>query len=57
VGRDAAACRRGATIRNYVKRLRQALGDTEHGRIRTQPPGYLIAVRADELDVSRFERC
>jgi DNA-binding SARP family transcriptional activator len=44
------------TIRNYVKRLRKALGDDEHSRIRTQPPGYLVAVRADELDVSRFER-
>src|SRR5579863_2159829 len=43
------------TLRNYVKRLRHALGDTDQGRIRTMPRGYLIAVGADELDVSRFD--
>jgi DNA-binding SARP family transcriptional activator len=43
------------TVRNYVKRLRHALGDTDQKRIRTMPRGYLIAVGADELDVSRFD--
>src|SRR5215469_10276420 len=43
------------TVRNYVKRLRHALGDTDQKRIRTMPRGYLIAVGADELDVFRFD--
>jgi len=43
------------TIRNYVRRLRQALGDAGRGRISTQPRGYLISVGAGELDISRFE--
>jgi DNA-binding SARP family transcriptional activator len=43
------------TLHNYVKRLRQALGDSGHSRILTQAPGYAISVIADELDVSRFE--
>jgi DNA-binding SARP family transcriptional activator len=43
------------TVRNYVKRLRHALGDTGQKRIRTMPRGYMIAVGADELDVSRFD--
>jgi DNA-binding SARP family transcriptional activator len=42
------------TVQNYVKRLRDALGDAG-GRIVTQPPGYLIRVAAGELDVSLFE--
>jgi DNA-binding SARP family transcriptional activator/tetratricopeptide (TPR) repeat protein len=42
-------------IRNYIKQLRRALGDDGRGRIRTEPPGYLISVRAGELDVSRFD--
>lgn len=43
------------TVQNYVKRLRHALGDTGHCRIRTQPCGYLISVDAGELDLTRFE--
>jgi DNA-binding SARP family transcriptional activator len=43
------------TIRNYVKRLRQALGDAGRVRISTQPRGYLISVGVGELDTSRFE--
>jgi DNA-binding SARP family transcriptional activator/Tfp pilus assembly protein PilF len=43
------------TVRNYVKRLRHALGDAERARISTQPRGYLISVDAGELDVTRFE--
>jgi DNA-binding SARP family transcriptional activator len=43
------------TLHNYVKRLRQALGDSGHARILTQSPGYLISMIPDELDVSRFE--
>jgi DNA-binding SARP family transcriptional activator/Flp pilus assembly protein TadD len=43
------------TIRNYVKRLRQAFGDTGRDRIRAEPNGYLISAGADELDLARFE--
>jgi DNA-binding SARP family transcriptional activator len=43
------------TIRNYVKRLRQALGDEGRDRLATRPRGYLIRVEANELDISRFE--
>ncbi len=43
------------TIRNYVKRLRQALGDADRTRISTQPRGYLITVSDGDIDVSRFE--
>jgi DNA-binding SARP family transcriptional activator/Tfp pilus assembly protein PilF len=42
------------TVQNYVMRLRKILGPAG-SRISTQPRGYLIAVKADELDVSRFE--
>lgn len=44
-----------ASLHNYVKRLRQALGDSAHSQIRTYPGGYAISVTADELDLSRFE--
>jgi DNA-binding SARP family transcriptional activator len=43
------------TIRNYVRRLRQALGDDGRKRITAQPHGYMIHVAPGELDVSRFE--
>jgi DNA-binding SARP family transcriptional activator/Flp pilus assembly protein TadD len=42
------------TAQNYVKRLRHALAGDGHARIGTQPGGYRIQVRDDELDVSRF---
>ena len=44
-----------ASLRNYVRRLRDALGDSGRTQIRTQPPGYAISVDTDDLDVSRFE--
>jgi DNA-binding SARP family transcriptional activator len=43
------------TVRNYVKRLRHALGDAGHCRISTHPGGYLMTADADELDVARFD--
>src|SRR6202046_1128054 len=43
------------TLRNHLRRLRQALDDATRTRIRTQPGGYLISVDVGELDVSRFE--
>jgi DNA-binding SARP family transcriptional activator/tetratricopeptide (TPR) repeat protein len=43
------------SIRNYVKRLRQALGDEGRARIRTEPSGYLIGLEPGELDLAQFE--
>ncbi len=52
--RRGVALRR-ATLRNYVKRLRQALGDGDRLRIITRADGYLICVADGELDLARFE--
>jgi len=41
------------TIQYYVSQLRKTLGAD---RIVTRPPGYLIRVEPDELDLVRFER-
>ncbi|HEX3489560.1 MAG TPA: BTAD domain-containing putative transcriptional regulator [Streptosporangiaceae bacterium] len=43
------------TIRNYIRRLRDALGETGRARITTVPGGYLLRVDPGELDVDRFE--
>jgi DNA-binding SARP family transcriptional activator/Tfp pilus assembly protein PilF len=43
------------TVHNYVKRLRQALGDAEHTVVTTQPDGYLLRVPEADVDVWRFE--
>jgi DNA-binding SARP family transcriptional activator/Flp pilus assembly protein TadD len=43
------------TLRNYVKRLRQSLGDAGRDRITTCARGYVISVDAAELDVTQFE--
>src|SRR5579863_7832972 len=43
-----------ASLHNYVKRLRKALGDAGHDRIATRPQGYLIRVEPGGLDVTRF---
>jgi DNA-binding SARP family transcriptional activator/tetratricopeptide (TPR) repeat protein len=43
------------TLLNYVKRLRQALGEAGRSRIVTWPPGYQVVVTPAELDVTRFE--
>jgi DNA-binding SARP family transcriptional activator/Flp pilus assembly protein TadD len=43
------------TVRNYVHRLRRALGEAGRARISTQPHGYMITVGDGELDVRRFE--
>lgn len=42
-----------ATVRNYVKRLRQVLGPTGQ-RIMTHSPGYLVEVGITELDMLLF---
>jgi DNA-binding SARP family transcriptional activator/tetratricopeptide (TPR) repeat protein len=41
-------------VRNYVMRLRRDLAGVKC-RVRTHPPGYLVTVDGEELDVSRFE--
>ncbi|MFE7121017.1 BTAD domain-containing putative transcriptional regulator [Streptomyces sp. NPDC057654] len=43
-----------ATIRTYVMRLRQVLGEQASARIITRAPGYLIALGEDESDLGRF---
>jgi len=43
-------------LRNYVRRLRQALGDDGRERIVTHARGYLIRVADGELDLARFGR-
>ena len=40
-------------LRVYVSRLRKALRGTE--ALRTQAPGYVLAISADQLDATRFE--
>ncbi|MEX2626494.1 MAG: BTAD domain-containing putative transcriptional regulator, partial [Ilumatobacteraceae bacterium] len=40
------------TLQTYVSHLRKALGE---GRIDGRSPGYLLAVRRDELDADRFD--
>jgi DNA-binding SARP family transcriptional activator len=42
------------TLQNYVKRLRQTLGERGRDRVRTHPGGYSITVGDRELDVARF---
>jgi DNA-binding SARP family transcriptional activator/class 3 adenylate cyclase len=43
------------TIQVFVSRLRRALAGAGD-RLSTRPPGYLLELRADELDADRFER-
>ena len=45
-----------ATLRNYVRLLRRRLGPELAGRLVTRPPGYLVEVGDDELDMWRFAR-
>ncbi len=42
-------------VQNHVKRLRDTLGDSGRAQILTRPPGYLIALSEDELDLTCFE--
>ena len=45
-----------ATLRNYVKRLRQGLGPEMASRIKTHDPGYRIELDEAELDLAQFTR-
>jgi predicted ATPase/DNA-binding SARP family transcriptional activator len=45
------------TVETYVSRLRRALHDAEnHDVLVTRPPGYLVRIDREELDLKRFER-
>jgi ABC-type transport system substrate-binding protein/DNA-binding SARP family transcriptional activator len=43
----------GHTLDDYISRLRKALGG---GRLTRTPPGYVLIVSSEELDLERFER-
>ena len=43
-----------ATVRTYVMRLRQALGEQAAARIVTRAPGYLICLDEQESDLGQF---
>ena len=45
-----------ATLRNYVKHLRQGLGPEMASRIKTHDPGYRIELDEAELDLAQFTR-
>jgi DNA-binding SARP family transcriptional activator/tetratricopeptide (TPR) repeat protein len=45
-----------ATVRGYVKRLRQILGPELAGRVLTRAPGYLFELADDELDLLAFDQ-
>jgi DNA-binding SARP family transcriptional activator/pimeloyl-ACP methyl ester carboxylesterase len=49
-GEDPPASAR-KTLQTYVWNLRQALG---HEAIATEPPGYVLRIRPDDVDVHRF---
>src|SRR5919201_661146 len=46
-----ATARRALQV--YVSQLRKVLGKE---RLETRPPGYMLRVEPDELDLARFER-
>jgi DNA-binding SARP family transcriptional activator len=43
------------TLRNYVKRLRNALGADAGSRVFTSPPGYVLQANRSEIDLLAFE--
>src|SRR5579875_3819378 len=43
------------TVQNYVKRLRQVLGDSDHSLLSTRSDGYLLRIPAGSLDTAQFE--
>ena len=45
-----------ATLRSYVKRLRQILGPQAGARVLTRSPGYLLDAAEEEVDLLRFTR-
>jgi DNA-binding SARP family transcriptional activator/ABC-type branched-subunit amino acid transport system substrate-binding protein/streptogramin lyase len=55
---DQAADSADHALRLQISRLRKALSAASDGKARlsTHPPGYLLRVEPDELDLHRFER-
>jgi DNA-binding SARP family transcriptional activator len=51
---DSPPLTAGKSIQVYVSRLRKTLADDD--RIVTRPPGYVLYVEPDELDLARFEQ-
>jgi DNA-binding SARP family transcriptional activator/tetratricopeptide (TPR) repeat protein len=43
----------GASLQNYVSRLRKAIGA---GAVVSQPPGYVLRIDPERFDLARFER-
>jgi DNA-binding SARP family transcriptional activator len=50
---DEAPANGRKTLQVYVSQLRKALGK---GRVETRPPGYVLRVEGDELDLARFRQ-
>ena len=50
---DEPPARATKTLQVYVSQLRKVLGPD---RLETRPPGYLLRIEDDELDLDRFER-
>ena len=48
---------RGARLHNQIARLRQDLGDAQAQCVKAAPPGYLVEVSTDELDLRQFAAC
>ncbi|MET8648069.1 BTAD domain-containing putative transcriptional regulator [Streptomyces sp. NPDC004675] len=44
------------SVRTYVYRLRQALGEQSDSYVRLVDGGYLLHIRPDDLDLNRFKR-
>lgn len=44
------------TVQVYISNLRKALGELGRELLITRPPGYVLELPADSLDLSRFER-
>ena len=54
---DLAPDRAAANLQVRLSELRRALRSVgESQRLQTQPPGYILRVAPDELDVLRFEQ-
>ncbi|WP_030621817.1 AfsR/SARP family transcriptional regulator [Streptomyces sclerotialus] len=51
---ERAPASANASLYNHVTRLRRALGADGDGRLRSVAPGYLLRVRAGELDSTEF---
>jgi DNA-binding SARP family transcriptional activator/Tfp pilus assembly protein PilF len=53
---DAPPSSARTTLQGYIKQLRQNADAGAGGRLVTRPPGYLMKLGTDELDLDRFTR-